>query len=333
MNTPAVSVVIPVWNGREMLLRLLDKLSLQTYPIAEVIVADNGSEDGAPEAAAERGARVLRMGSNRGFSRAVNAGIEACGSELIAVVNSDVEPEPEWLARLAGALQSGEAWFASGKILSASPRGHHIDGTYDLISRGACACRMGQGRPDSGEFSRGGPIAMAPATASLFRAALFGRVGLFDPAFESYLEDVDLGLRCAMQRLRGVYVPTAIAYHWGSASLGAWNPEMVRLIARNQVFLVAKHYSPGLLRRYRWPILVGQSLWGLLALRHGAGGAFLRGKIEGLRRFRSMRSAGDGGDLAKIVEQSELEIAEAQRRSGSDWYWRVYFLLTVGRKI
>ena len=128
-------------------------------------------------------------------------------------------------------------------------------------------------------------------------------------------------------------MPTAIGYHWGSAALGAWNPEMVRLIARNQVFLVAKHYSPDLLRRYLGPILVGQALWGLVALRHGAGGAFLRGKIEGLRRFRSMRSTQTGSELSKILEQSEREIAEAQRRTGSDWYWRVYFLLTTGRKI
>src|SRR5205814_4327635 len=120
------------------------------------------------------------------------------------------------------------------------------------------------------------PTSVPPATAALFRAERFRRVGLFDPEFGSYLEDVDFGLRCAMEGLGGVYVPAAVATHQGSASLGAWSPEMVRLVARNQVLLAVKH---GLLRRYWWPVLVGQSLWGLVALRHRCGWAFIRGKL------------------------------------------------------
>ena len=323
-----VTVVIPVWNGRDMLLRLLEKLKRQTYSISEVLAVDNGSEDGAAEAAEQWGARVLRMGSNRGFSRAVNRGIEACRTEWVALVNSDVEPEPEWLGRLVGALESGEAWFATGKMLSARQR-DRIDGTYDLLSRAGCAWRRGQGRLDGPEYSQRRSIAMAPATAALFRTTLFRHVGRFDDAFESYLEDVDFGLRCSLRDFKGVYVPDAIAYHQGSAALGKWSPEMVRRISRNQVFLVAKHYPASLLRRYWWPILVGQALWGLLALRHGTGWAFAIGKLAGLRRFGSMRQAHDCAPLSRVLQEGELEIREAQRGAGFDWYWRVYFLLTA----
>lgn len=102
---------------------------------------------------------------------------------------------------------------------------------------------------------------------------------------------------------------------------------MVRLIARNQVFLVAKHYS---LRRYWWPILVGQGLWGLLAIRRGRAWTFLRGKVEGVRRFRSMRGFQEPGEIAVILEQGEREIRDIQSRTGFDLYWRVYFLMTSG---
>ena len=131
------------------------------------------------------------------------------------------------------------------------------------------------------------------------------------------------GLRCALLGLRGSYVPGAVAYHWGSASLGAWSPRMVRLIARNQVFLVAKYYPAS----YWWPVLAGQGLWGLLALRHGAGWAFLQGKIEGLRRRKSIERVEPHGALSPILEQGEREI---RRRGGHDLYWRLYFLLTAG---
>ena len=321
MSAAGVTIVIPVWNGRDLLLGLLEKLRGQTYPIVEILAVDNGSTDGAAEAAEEGGARVLRLGSNYGFSRAVNQGIEACGTELVALVNSDVEPEADWLERLVRAMDSADVWFATGKTLSARQR-KSIDGTYDLISRGGCAWRVGNGRPDDAEFSQGRPILMAPATCALFRTELFQRVGMLDSAFESYLEDVDFGLRCAVAGLGGVYVPGAVAYHWGSASLGAWSPRAVRLIARNQVYLVQKHYPVG---RYWWPILVGQLLWGLVALRHGTGWAFLKGKLEGLRRPRASEVH---PGLENILQVSEGQIRETQRRTGFDWYWKVYFLLT-----
>src|SRR5207244_9362992 len=98
-----------------------------------------------------------------------------------------------------------DVWFATGKVLSAVRR-DRIDGTWDLISRAGCSWRYGHGHPDGGEFSQGRRIAMAAGTAVLFRAELFRRVGLFDAAFESYLEDADFGLRCAVAGLGGMYV-------------------------------------------------------------------------------------------------------------------------------
>ena len=321
-----VTIVIPVWNGRELVLALLMKLRAQTYPITQILAVDSGSEDGAAEAAEQHGARVLRLGSNRGFSHAVNRGVEACQTELVALVNSDVEPEPDWLARLVTALDSPEVWFATGKTLSASQQ-NRIDGTYDLLSRAGCAWRVGNGRRDGPLFSQPRLIAMAPATAAVFRTELFRRVGPLDTAFESYLEDVDFGLRCALEGLRGAYVPEAVAYHWGSASLGKWSPDMVRLISRNQVYLVSKHYP---LREFWWPILVGQLLWGLVAMRHGAGWAFVRGKLAAATHAYPSRS-GLNSRLAKILQDGELQIRDTQRRTGFDFYWRVYFLLTCAR--
>jgi len=328
-----VSVIVPVWNGRAMVERLLGSLGAQTYPIAEVLVVDNGSEDGAPEAAEALGAKVVRMGHNAGFSRAVNRGIRECKSAWLALVNSDVELEPTWLERLMAAV-SPAVWFAAGKTLSAA---HHqlIDGTYDTLSRGACAWRVGHGRPDGGEFSKPTMISFAPGTASLFRAALFARAGMLDESFESYLEDVEFGLRCASLGFHGQYVPDAVAYHVGSAGLGKWHAETVRRIARNQVFLVAKYYPLRLLFRLAWPVIVGQALWGVLAMRHGRFVAFLRGKLEGVMGFAAQRREAPAKRmeplrLLQVLQASEKEIRDIQGRTGFDWYWRVYFALTAG---
>ena len=124
-----------------------------------------------------------------------------------------------------------------------------------------------------------------------------------------------------------MYVPDALATHIGSATLGRWHPETVRRIARNQLLHVAKHYPHNWVRQFGWPVLVAQILWGLVALRHGRGFAWLRGKLDGMRSFRSMRRPGLPA-LSGILEQSEGEILALQRQTGFDIYWKLYFALT-----
>lgn len=323
-----VTAVIPTWNRRSLVETLIGRLRAQTLPPGEIVVVDNGSSDGSAEAAERCGARVIRMGINAGFSRAVNRGIESCRTEWIALINNDVEPAPDWLKRLVETAERRRAWFATGKVLDAAER-DRIDGTYDLVCRSACAWRAGSGVRDGAEFALERLISIAPATAALFRSALFHKLGLFDERFGSYLEDVDLGIRCALAGCEGVYVPDALAWHAGSATLGRWNPEVVRLIARNQVLLVARHYPGRAAARFLWPVIVGQGLWGLLAVRHGTGWAWLCGKAEGLRLFRRFRGHGSPA-LAGVLESGERDIRTLQARIGADLYWKMYFLLTLG---
>ncbi len=324
----AVTVIVPVWNRCDLLERLLYKLREQSHPIARVLVIDDGSHDGSAGVAEAMGARVIRMGMHGGFARAVNRGISESRTPLVAILNNDVEPAPDWLSRLADALQPG-TWFATGRILQASAP-DRIDATYDALCRGGTAWRVGHSHADAPTFRQARRIWSAPFTAALFRTEIFHKIGLLDERFESYLEDVDFGLRCALGGYEGQYAPEALAWHEGSATLGAWHPETIRRISRNQVLLIAKHYSRSTILRYAWPIALAQSLWGLTAIRHGTGWPWLRGKIEGLRRFGEFRNNHAGEETAKILTESEREIRRVQRQSGSDLYWTLYFLLTGG---
>jgi GT2 family glycosyltransferase len=321
MSGDSVTAVIPVHNRADLLARLLPTLRAQTTAFSEVLVIDNASTDNAAELARDAGCRVIAMGENMGFARAVNCGWRAAATPWIAILNSDVELDTLWLERLlAGAAAHS---FATGTILSAANR-NSIDGTYDLLSRGACAWRAGNGEQVA-SIGSPEPIAIAPGTACLFRREALEHLGGFDESFGSYLEDVDLGLRCLREGLTGIYVPDALAWHQGSASWGHWDPRVVRAISRNQVLLVARHYDSALFRRCCWPILAGQLLWGLLALRHGALLAWAAGKWDALRSFRLQ--GGNSPQLRDFLAASELEI----RRRAKDPYWRWYFRLTACR--
>jgi GT2 family glycosyltransferase len=309
------TAIIPVHNRADLLDRLLDSIRRQTVPFSELVVIDNASSDGAAELARARGCRVIEMGENAGFARAVNRGWEAAGTDWVAILNSDVELDPRWLERLIAG--SSESDFATGLIMDAANR-QAIDGTYDLVSRAACAWRAGHGEPASADRAPAN-IAVAPGTACVFRRDVLDQLSGFDERFGSYLEDVDLGLRCMQRGFKGVYIPDAIAFHHGSASLGRWDPRVVRLISRNQLLLISHHYDKALFRSCFWPILVGQLLWGLVALRHGRAFAWLAGKIEGLRDFRL--EGQPSPVLRAFLAASESEI----RRRATGSYWRWYF--------
>ncbi len=204
-------------------------------------------------------------------------------TDWIAVLNSDVELAPDYLAKL---LAAPMRWFATGKILSCRRvRSRSMARSTRCAAaapRGASAAAARTARASPTAL----PIASPPWTAALFAPRSFRRVGLLEESFESYLEDVDFGLRCAARGIAGVYVPAAVAWHQGSATLGRWHPETVRRIARNQVFLLARHYpARAAARAGCWPIAVAQLLWGGVALRHGAGLAWLRGVLQGLAGF------------------------------------------------
>ncbi len=313
-----VTVVIPVHNRADLLARLLRTVTAQTVPFAGVLAMDNGSTDGAGDVARNLGCTVVPMGGNLGFARAVNAGWRMASTEWVAILNSDVELDRLWLERLLEGLGAGVG-FATGLILQHGTS-DIVDGTYDLVSRSGCAWRAGHGQR-IGISRSAARIGIASGTACLFRRSVLEQLGGFDERYGSYMEDVDLGLRCVRTGIGGIYVPAAIAWHRGSATFGRWDPRVVRLISRNQTMLVARLYDRELVRDCLWQIFVGQILWGAVALRHGAGFAWFAGKWEALRDFRVEGTKSER--LRKFFDDSEIEI----RKDSRDPFWRWYFRL------
>ena len=331
-----VSCFIPHWNQRELLESVLDSLSALHLPpgwALETIVVDNASEDGSPEAAEARGARVLRLDSNRGVSHALNRGIEAAQGEYVALLKNDVELAPDWLEKLAAALDAPGVWFAAGKTMSWGER-KRIDGAGDALCRGGAAWRLGNGRLDCPLLSQPRRTYFPSATAALFRRDFFRRVGLFEESFFAYLEDVDLGLRAAIADLPGAYVPEAVAWHHGSGTTGSWSPAMVRWITSHQLLLLAKHYPPGLLLRFAWQIAMAQLLWAALAISRGRALDWAAGVWDGMRRGAALRgpaARGQSARLAAVLNETERELLSVQRATGWDAYWRWYDRLAGGR--
>ncbi|MBV9611241.1 MAG: glycosyltransferase family 2 protein [Acidobacteriaceae bacterium] len=324
-----VSAIIPTWNRADLLRSILTNLRAQTRPPDEIIVVDNGSTDATPLVVREFPVELVVFPENRGFAVAVNEGIRHARGDWIFIVNNDVVLEPAWLDRMLTSAEQESAAFAVGKLLRPDDPAL-IDGSWDLISRAAYAWRCGFERHDGSVWSTRRTISFAPMTAALFQRRVFEQIGSLETRFESYYEDVDFGVRCALAGLQGIYEPAAIALHMSKTSLGKSSARVIFLTARNQVLILAKYYPSRTLGRFAWPIAVGQFLSLCAAAKQGHLIAGLRGKWEALRLWSSFRQQSSPADerlIEAIFSESEREIHRLQRQIGFNPYWRLYFSL------
>jgi GT2 family glycosyltransferase len=286
------AVVVPNWNGRRWLPGLLASLDAQTRAPDEVLVVDNGSEDGSVAWLRERGGvGVLELGRNTGFAFAANRGVEAVGGEAVALVNTDVELAPDWLARAAGRLEgdAGLAAVATKMVLLDDPA--TVDDAGDVLRRDGVAEQRGHGRPDGPRFDTPGEVFAACAGAAVYRREAMLAAGGFDERLFAYLEDVDLGLRLRLAGWRCAYEP-AVARHARHGSAAGAAPSIDALVARNTLLLVAKAFPA------RWLGLVAyrQVAWAWHAARErrlrrhlGGVGAALPRLPAMLRERRELR--------------------------------------------
>ena len=274
--THEISVVIPNWNGLHWLPGCLRSLARQARPADEVIIVDNGSSDGSL-AYLEREhpqVRVIALGANTGFAHAANRGLEAARGEAIALINTDIELAPDWIARMAAALEPEPGVGAVAcKMLSLDDPACIYDAGDVLRRDGACEQR-GRFARDDGRYDEVGEVFGACAGAALYRHAALREVGGFDERYFAYLEDVDLALRLRMAGWRCAYEP-AVALHAGEGSSSELSDGHLYFVARNTLLLVAKAFP------LRWLpfVLYRQLSWAWHALRHGR----LRQHVRGLR--------------------------------------------------
>jgi GT2 family glycosyltransferase len=239
-----VTVVIPTWNGREYLDVVLPSLREQSYGDFRVVVVDNGSTDGTAEHLRSEYPEValIELGRNAGFAAAVNRGIEALGSEHVAVVNNDLELDPRWLETMVAALRDHpDAGSATGKMLFYDRR-DVIDGAGDFTSWYAVSAPRGRGERDAGQYDAPELVFSACGGAALYRRAALEAVGTFDEDFFAYAEDVDWGFRAQLAGWTCRYEPGAVAFHMG-AGTSARVPNLSRyLFFRNTLSMVAKDW-------------------------------------------------------------------------------------------
>jgi len=242
---PLVTIAVATYNGRDLLATTLSSLAAQTFRDFRVVVVDDASTDGTAEWLAKEWPEVdlIVHAVNRGVTAALNSGLEASRSEFVLLLNNDVELDSHCLDELIGALKEHpEAGSAAPKLLSAADR-RRLDGAGDVFNWGGTGWRRGHGELDQGQYDKPESIFGACGGAAVYRRTAVDTVGLLDQDFYAFYEDVDWSFRAQLAGFACRYVPTAIAYHVGSATLGKGETDFTRYHTwRNGIWLVLKDY-------------------------------------------------------------------------------------------
>jgi GT2 family glycosyltransferase len=231
--TVRVSVVVVVWNAQKYVMECLD--SLQEYCGAicsEVIIVDNASTDGTPDLIAERfpDFKLIRNNENFGFAKANNIGITQSSGEFICLVNSDVKftsdcisPLVQYLAKNSEVAMLGPKMLgADSSVRRSTMRFPTVWNTFtravglDLIFRSSGL--FGGLLMADFDHRQTIPVEVLNGWFLFVRRSAMERVGLLDPQFFMYGEDVDWCYRFRKAGEKIVFFADASAIHYGGAS-------------------------------------------------------------------------------------------------------------------
>ncbi len=221
-----LAVVIVTYSPGETLERCLDTLEKATTRPYRVVLADNGSVDGAPEKAADARDNVtlLHTGGNLGYGTAANRGVATFGREYgwIMVANPDLQFGDGCVDTMLAAADRWPRGGAFGPLIR-QPTGEIYPSARMVPSIGkgighAVAGRLWPSNPWTKAYKQVDTVVEREAgwlsgSCLLMRREAFDSIDGFDTRYFMYFEDVDLGDRLTKAGWQNVYVPSAEVVH------------------------------------------------------------------------------------------------------------------------
>jgi len=253
-----VSVIILSWNALPLLQKCLPSVVATRYGNVEIVLADNGSDDGSAEwvRTAHPGVRIIRHPENWGFCRGNNEAIRQTDSDIVVLLNNDVEVPPGWLGPLVERLEGDSAigavqpkllaWDDRSRFEYAGAAGGHLDRWGYPFARGRVFFTT---EKDRGQYDRSVDVFWGSGAALALRRSALDQAGLLDERFGFHMEEIDLCWRLHRAGWRVVVEPASTVYHIGGGSLPQGSPRKTYLNFRNSLLMLYKNLPPRMWRR------------------------------------------------------------------------------------
>jgi GT2 family glycosyltransferase len=195
-----VSLYVPCYNSRRYLKECLDSVMRQSYPVDEILVIDDGSQDGTADIASAYPARVIRHTRNLGLAAARNRAFKESRNEFVASLDSDCAAGKDWLARLMQCFTDPGIAGAGGTL-----KERHAAHTADRWRSVHMRQGWSENRMENPPFLYG--------NNTVLRKGCVEKSGGYDERFRFNYEDADLSLRLYKRGFRLYYNPAAGVEH------------------------------------------------------------------------------------------------------------------------
>ena len=275
LSNECASVVIPNWNGRDLLEKFLPSVvaALQGNPANEILVVDNASTDGSVEFLRREfpEIRVLPLDRNIGFGGGSNAGFAEARNDIVVLLNNDMRVEPGFIAPLLRP-------FADPAVFSVSCQIFFSDAAKQREETGLTeswweAGRLRVSHRNDPAVDQAFPCAYPGGGSSAFDRKKFLELGGFDPLYHPfYYEDTDLGVLAWKRGWKVLYEPTSVVYHEHRGTIGRrFSREYIDGIIKKNLLL----YTWKNIHDWRWLgshffEWTGASLFSIVARSHQA---------------------------------------------------------------
>lgn len=315
-----VAVVILNYNGKKFLEKFLPSLVKESRS-SQLFVADNASTDTSitflkkvfPDI------KLIQLEKNFGFAGGYNEALKQVNAEYYAIINSDVEVTPNWLAPLVCFLDSHAHYAAVQPKINSYPNKTLFDyagasgGFIDAMGYPYCRGRIFQHiEKDTGQYDDAVDVDWTSGACMLIRSKIFQAFDGFDESFFAHMEEIDLCWRIRSSGMKLACLPESAVYHVGGGTLARSSPVKTYLNFRNGLSLLAKNLP------------MGQLIWKLL----------FRLMLDCLAAFKLACESSPGHLMAILKAHlyfywrlpSTLKKRTTLSSPGSIWLWKEYFM-------
>lgn len=224
-HPPRVAVIVLTWNGRALTLDCLESLAAVTTPGVHVMLVDNASTDGTVGAVRKRfgdNVEIVANNTNLGFAGGNNAGIQRALDatfDYILLLNNDTIVDPGFIDPLLTGM-SEKVGIAGPKIYYYTPSDQIWFAGGEVSLHRGTARHIGIRERDLGQHDSPRRVDYISGCALMARRDVFERIGLLDPGYRAYFEDVDFCMRATRAGFDVIYAPRSKVWHRISASTG-----------------------------------------------------------------------------------------------------------------
>ena len=222
-NVACATVVIPNWNGRDLLEKYIPPLmeALAGHPDNELLVVDNGSEDGSSSFLAGNfpSVKVLALPLNLGFGGGSNAGFAAAKNDIVVLLNSDMRVDRNFLSPLLEGFSDEKVFAVSCQIFFSDSEKHREETglTEGWWENG----RLWVGHRIDERVNRPFPCFYGGGGSCAFDRRKFMELGGFDELLRPfYYEDTDIGYMAWKRGWKCLYQPASIVFHEHRGTIG-----------------------------------------------------------------------------------------------------------------